>query len=307
MKVFASTRRKAVLLAIPGLILGLVLGTAWAVPASASSSARTSAGYGWVRLAHLSPNTPAVDVYLYSFGNPSALLVLKHVAYGTVSSYERVAAGDYSVAMRGAGSAPSSAPVLSTGVWVDPGGVYTVAGLGPASGLRLAVLTDRLTTPPEDSLVRVIQASLRQHMVDVSCGTHTLANGLAFGSVSSYQAVPAGSASVRVTAPGGDASGTYTFAAATAHTIVVMDGPTGLQIVTLEDAAGSASMPRGGVATGYGGTAPGGSPSPLPWVGVLAAGSLLALAGGFRLRAPGRQRRQAIAGQRTGEPAQTRR
>jgi hypothetical protein len=67
-----------------------------AVPAGAA------AGGGWVRLAHLSPNAPPVDVYLYSFGNPRARLVLHHVSYGMVSPYEEVPAGDYTVSMRSA-------------------------------------------------------------------------------------------------------------------------------------------------------------------------------------------------------------
>src|SRR5690348_153892 len=49
-----------------------------AVPAAPGSATLTAAavararakGSGWLRLAHLSPNTPPVDVYLYSFGNP---------------------------------------------------------------------------------------------------------------------------------------------------------------------------------------------------------------------------------------------
>src|SRR4029077_12854604 len=65
-----------------------------AVPAGASP------GNGWVRLAHLSPNAPAVDVYLYSFGNPSARLVLHHVSYGTVSPYQEVPAGAYTASKR---------------------------------------------------------------------------------------------------------------------------------------------------------------------------------------------------------------
>src|ERR1700732_4272854 len=76
--------------------------------ASAASAAPAASATGWIRLAHLSPNTPAVDVYLYSFGNPSAMTVLKHVAYGTVSPYLKVASGEYTVAMRGAGAAAGS-------------------------------------------------------------------------------------------------------------------------------------------------------------------------------------------------------
>src|SRR3984957_863629 len=116
-------------------------------PLAAAAPASAADSVGWLRLAHLSPNTPAVDVYLYSFGKPSAQIVLHHVAYGTVSPFEQVPAGDYTVAMRAAGAKPSSKPVLSTAVDVAAGHAYTVAGLGPESGLRLQVLDDQLTTP----------------------------------------------------------------------------------------------------------------------------------------------------------------
>src|SRR6201982_3445672 len=147
------TRKIGMLLAASALLIGMP-----AAAASAASSA--AAGTGWIRLAHLSPNTPPVDVYLYSFGNSHAMIVLHHVAYGTVSPYEKVTAGEYTVAMRGAGASPSSQPVLSTSVQITAGGAYTVAGMGPAKGLRLQILRDQLTTPPGRSLVRVIQASL---------------------------------------------------------------------------------------------------------------------------------------------------
>ena len=105
-----------------------------AVPAASASQA---GGVGWVRLTHLSPNTPAVDVYLYSFGDPSAQLVLRHVSYGTVSPFEQLAAGEYTVAMRLAGASASSKPVLSTTVDVVAGR-YTTAGLLDALDARSA-------------------------------------------------------------------------------------------------------------------------------------------------------------------------
>src|SRR6201985_3941314 len=117
------------LLTASALLLGMPV-------AAASAASSAAAGTGWIRLAHLSPNTPPVDVYLYSFGNSNAKIVLHHVAYGEVSPYETVTAGDYSVAMRAAGAAASSQPVLSTSVTVKAGHAYTGGGLGPKSGLR---------------------------------------------------------------------------------------------------------------------------------------------------------------------------
>ena len=280
MKLPRITRRLLMLLAASALLLGL--------PAAATAYASSAtAGTGWIRLAHLSPNTPPVDVYLYSFGNSTAQIELHHVAYGTVSPYEPVTAGDYSVAMRAAGASPTSQPVLSTSVTIQAGHAYTVAGMGPESGLRLQILDDALTTPVGQSLVRVIQASLKQHVVTVTFGSTVLASNLPFASVSPYQAVLPGTGTVTVTASGASAHSSVTLAASTVHTLVVLDGATGLEIVNLEDASGSGQPPTGGVSTGFGGTAPHGPGSPVPWLAVIGAGSLLALTGGLRMRHDG--------------------
>src|SRR6202451_3619766 len=258
MKYPRITKRLLMLLATLALLLGIPAGTAFA------GSATT--GTGWIRLAHLSPNTPAVDVYLYSFGNSNAEIVLHHVAYGTVSPYETVQAGDYSVAMRAAGASASSQPVLSTSVTIQAGHAYTVAGMGPESGLRLAVVDDDLSTPSGKSLVRVIEASLKDQSVSVSFGSQVLSSKLAFGTASSYFTVTPGTETVKVTANGGDANSTVTLAPGTVHTLVVLDGANGLEIVNLEDAAGAGDVPAGAAAAGVGGTAPPGPSSPVPWL-----------------------------------------
>jgi hypothetical protein len=249
-----------------------------------NATATAAAKSGWIRLAHLSPNTPAVDVYLYSFGMPKAMIVLHHVGYGAVSPYEKVAAGEYTVAMRAAGAKASSPPVLSTTVQVAPGGAYTVAGMGPAKGLRLQVLTDKLTTPPGKALVRVIQASLREHRVTVTAGQHVLVRDLAFADLTSYMPVKPGTWAVTARGGGEHASRSVALAAGTIHTIVVLDSANGLQLADLEDAAGSGVMPQGGAQTGFGGTAPAPASSPLPWAGVVAAGAICACAGAYGLR-----------------------
>jgi hypothetical protein len=223
-------------------------------------------------------------VYLYSFDNSKAMIVLHHVAYGTVSPYESVQAGDYSVAMRAAGASATSQPVLSTSVTIAAGQAYTVAGMGPESGLRLQVLDDKLTTAPGQAEVRVIQASLKQQEVKVTLGSTVLAGSLKFGTVSDYQPVSPGTHTVTVSAGGTDANSSVTLPAGTVHTLVVLDGASGLEIVNLEDASGSGKPPLGGVQTGFGGTAPHGPGSPVPWLVAIGAGSLLALTGGLRLR-----------------------
>jgi hypothetical protein len=274
-----STARRAVAMLAPLLAaLLLISGLLAAAPAGATTAT------GWIRLAHLSPNAPAVDVYLYNFGNPDARVVLHHVSYGTVSPYQQVPAGEYTVSMRAAGARGSAKPILSTGFEVSHGRAYTVAGMGPAAGLRLQVIDDSITAPAGHALVRVIQASLSQHVVTVSLGHLTL-HQLGFASVSTYRTVAAGHDLAKVTGQSERASMNMPVSANTIHTLVVLDGSKGLRLTDLEDAAGSQAAPVGGAATGLGGTAPRPAPAPWPWLAVIVAGALLSLAGARRFRA----------------------
>ena len=258
------------LIGLAVLAFGLFAGAA---PASAD------AGSGWLRLAHLSPNTPAVDVYLYSFNNPKALVVVHHVAYGTISGYQKVPTGEYTVAMRKAGAPASSSPVISTTVDIRTGAAYTVAGMGPANGLRLQVLRDRLITPRGKALVRIIQASLSQHLVTLRTGHSILARNVPFASVTSYKTVSPGSWVVSATGRSDRTSSAITLAAGTIHTIVVLDDPGDIRLDDLVDAAGSRVAPSGAPATGFGGTAPRPGGSDVPWLVLVGAGLLLSGAG----------------------------
>src|SRR5690348_8057950 len=83
--------------------------------------------------------------------------------------------------------------------------------------------------------------------------------------------------------------------AGSVHTLVVLDGSSGLRIDNLTDAAGSTDSPKGGAATGFGGTAPRPGPGLAPWLGTLGGGVLLAAAGGFGLRRSRRSRRTSAA------------
>ena len=275
-------RRLVLLTAVTALLSGPVAARAATSPAAADQ--------GWVRCANLAPGTPQ-DVYLYPFGNPDHPIVLTHAGYGSVSEYMPVTAGQYTVAMRPAGASAASPPSISVSFMVSAGSNYTVASIGPATGRRLEVLQDQMAAAAGSKvLVRVIQASLKQPRVTVSVGSDILASQLAFGSASAYQAVPPGTPTVTFSTPGGHVAMPVTLAAGSVHTIVILDGTSGLRIDNLTDAAGSPDVPRGGAATGLGGTAPGGGPELTPWLATLVGGLLLVAAGVFGLR---RSRRTA--------------
>jgi hypothetical protein len=273
---------------ITGGAVALGLAGLLAVGASAASAAT---GTGYIRLAHLSPNTPAVDCYLYSFGDPSAMVVLHHVAYGEVSPYEAVASGEYTVAMRAAGAAPSAKPVLSTTVDVVSGHAYTVAGMGPLAGIRLQVIDDSLAMTRDAALARVIQASMHATSVTVTAGPRVLGRDLNFTTVTRYKTVHPGTVTVRAVGTSEHGSGQFTLAPDTIYTFVVLDNSGELKITALVDSAGSKIMPAGAAATGFGGTAPRPGAPLLPWIGAAAAGLLVAAGGTIRLR---RRRRPAM-------------
>ena len=270
-------RRAAALLGFLTLLVGLT------VTASASYAA---AGSGWIRLGNLSATTSAVDIYVYASGDSSPRFVLPGISYGTVSGYQSVNAGDYSVKMRAAGSAASSQPVLSGTVTVQGGKAYTATALSANGQAELKVLDDDLTAPAGKSLVRVIQASGKQSAVKFHCSCAPGAAGdivskASTGSVSSYTAIPAGTWTMSATGSSAKTSLPVTLVGNTVHTEVVVDGSAGLEIVNLVDAAGAGQPPTGGAGTGFGGTAPHGPGSPLPWLAVIGAGALLILTGGI--------------------------
>jgi hypothetical protein len=270
------------LLAFLALLLGIPVG------ATASSAATST---GWIRLGNLSPATSPVDVYVFPAGNSAAQIILRDVGYGTVSSYDVVNAGGYSVQMRPAGAPASSSPELSASVTVQAGDAYSAFALeGTSKAVQLKVLDDSLTAPKGKSLVRVVQASVNQKQVTFHCSCAPGAPGnittnASSGSVSSYAPIPPGTWTMTATGRTASADLPVTLTADTVHTEVVVDTkPGSIAIVNLLDAVGVGQPPVGGVSTGFGGTAPRGPGSPLPWVAFMAAGALLSLGGGLAVR-----------------------
>jgi Domain of unknown function (DUF4397) len=243
-------RRRLGTLAV-AVLVAIGLSTVNAAPAAA-------AGVGYVRLAHLSPDTPEVDVYLSSVSASVAPKKFPGVGYGVVSDYLTLPAGTYAVAMRGAGASESSAPVLSTQVTIDAGKAYTVAGVGKHADLGLRVIEDDLSPPDSGKAkVRIVQASLQAPVLNVSVASgSTIADGVQFATTTGYREVNQGSWTVNLQQAGGGKTSTVncSLTGGNVYSLIVLDRPSGLTAELRTDAQRAGSMPRGGMETGAGGS-----------------------------------------------------
>jgi hypothetical protein len=266
-------------------LLGAGLTAAIATPASAE------AGVGYVRLAHLSPDTPAVDVYVDDPSGKIEGLKFPAVPYGVMSGYLSMPPGTYAVSMRKEGAAESTKPVLTTDVTVAEGKAYTVAGVGKFAEIDLKVIDDDISAPPSgQAKVRVVQASVRAPVLDVAASNGpTIATGVAFATTTPYNAVEPGNWQVELQPTGGQATtASVALDSGTTYSLLVLDAKDGGLTTDLKvDATAGEVAPEGGVDTGAGGTSDGGFPTGL-YVSagaVLLAGAAAAGAIGLRRRA----------------------
>lgn len=268
-------------------VVALVAATAGL--AFTGSPAGAAASPSYIRLAHLSPDTPNVDVYMTSYTRPQWKFVLKGVGYGAVSPYQRVEPDRYAVSMRPAGAPASSPPVLSTNVNATADKAYTVAGVGPYADLGLVVINDDLTLPPAgQAKARVLNGSARAKTVKVSVeGGTAVTKGIAFAATTPYAAVPAGKWTLQVAStsqPSLETTSAVNLAAGDVYSLVVLDaGDGGLTLATHPDAVSAAVTPSGSVETGGGGTAGPYVPQWLP-LGAGVAGIVLLAAAYLRSR-----------------------
>ena len=177
------------------LVLALALMTSLALVAPAFAQ---GAGQAQVRVAHLAPDAPNVDVYVN--GEP----VLTDVPYTTVSDYLSLPAGTQQVTVYATGDTAS--PVIDAPVDIAAGGAYTVAAVGLVAdgSLTAQVYEDDLRSPASgNAKVRVVHASPDAGPVDVvPRGGQALVAGLTFPEASPYAEVPAGTYTLDVNAAG---------------------------------------------------------------------------------------------------------
>jgi hypothetical protein len=256
---------------------------ATALPLAAAPAA-SAADVGYIRLAHLSPDTPAVDVWLTSFRDKKFSLVVRSVPYGTLSPFQRLQPGTYNVSMRNPGAAAESKPLLSTNLRVEPGGAYTVAGVGRRAELSLKVLHDDLRPPaPGTARLRLVQASSAAKVVDVTTSTgRSLVTDATFPSATRYVSVPAQRWTLTVGPKAGgalSATRTVNVKAGSIYTLLLLDKSLeDVKLVVRTDSAGTPNAPVGAVAAGLGGAAEPQPRSPVRPLAALLGVALLAAA-----------------------------
>jgi hypothetical protein len=215
---------------------------------------------GYVRLAHLSPDTPNVDVYLNSQSGAVKEQIFKGVGYGIMTKYLSLPAGGYSVAMRPSGAPATQPPVLTTQVSVTTGAAYTVAGVGRYAELGLKVLQDDLSLPEGNkSKVRIVQASVRAPILGVAVDNGpSIADNVAFASTTAYQTVDPGNWKLLIR-PAGNGPQTQVstnLGAGSVYSLLILDNKgNGLKTELRIDAGRLGGVPDGGVQTGGGGLA----------------------------------------------------
>jgi hypothetical protein len=254
-------------------VLGLAL--AGVLLPSAASAAQK---FGFVRLAHLSPDTPNVDVYLDSASGQVKEQVFRGVGYGIMSGYLKLPVGEYAVSMRASkpgGSTKSDPVLLTTDVDVQAGQAYTVAGVGQHVDLGLKIFHDDLSSPMNgEAKVRIIQASIKEPNLNVKLTDgETIGSHVSFATTTAYRQVHSGSFSILVSpSSGGTTTKLHvTLKPDSVYSLLILDGKTTLEPDLKVDATRQGDVPAGAVQTGLGGA----SPRQLPVTAV----SILALVG----------------------------
>ena len=149
-----------------------------------------------LRVAHLSPDAPNVDVLV------DGSAVLEDVPFGAVSDYLSLSAGSYQVSIQAAGD-PDTV-VFDQSLDLQPG-AYTAAAVGELdseaeNGFAVELLTDDTSAPADDTArIRLLHASPDAPAVDVTVESSgdVLVDGAAFGDTATVE-VPAGSYTLEV-------------------------------------------------------------------------------------------------------------
>lgn len=172
------------------LALMLALFGAFALMAPATpSAAQEGELLTHIRVAHFSPDTPAVEVYLD--GEFSGIQTL---SFGDVSGWVELPAGTYSIAVAPAGTSIDDAAIGPANFTLGPGAWITVAATGSLSAGTLGadvISEDIVPIAPDESFVTVFHGIEDAPAVDVILPDGTaLISDLTFGNAETITVAP---------------------------------------------------------------------------------------------------------------------
>lgn len=242
---FPRLARRLAAAAVTAVLLTL------AGPAVTASAA--TGGTGWLRVAHLSPDTAHVDVSVVALSGSAPKVKLKDVAYGSVSRYLSLPPGTYAIAMTPAGG--GTTPVVQKSVQVRSGTASTIAVTGRNSALTTHVFHDDLSTPSTGTArVRLVQAATTVHNVSVTTSTgRVIARSAALGTSTPYTTVPARTWALRLTGDGSTTTSNVALKNGAVVTLFVLDTASkGITVKPVIDSASVGAVPKGFLATGGG-------------------------------------------------------
>jgi hypothetical protein len=144
-------------------------------------------GQAQVRVAHFSPDAPAVDIYI------DGKKRLTGLPYQQVSDYLNLPEGSHTFAIRATNTDPTSKAAIEVSQPLKGGKAYTVAAIGKLASIKGALFEDDRTPPAAGKAkVRVIHAAPDVPSVDVAAkGGATLFKALTFPTASPYIEVDA--------------------------------------------------------------------------------------------------------------------
>jgi len=154
-------------------------------------------GDALVRVAHLSPDAPAVDVWV------DGAKVLENVPFEGFSPYLGVPAGSRQVQVTPAGA--TTPVVIDATLSVAAGTYYTVVATGVLSSIGATVLVDDPRTEQNGAKIRFIHAGPDAPAVDITLTDGTVLFGdIEFKEAGDFLTVPGGNYDLQVRLAGTD-------------------------------------------------------------------------------------------------------
>ncbi len=185
----------------------IVASFAAVIPASAQ------AGTSKLRIAHFSPDAPAIDVYF------DGVKRLTNVQYEKHSNYLDLPSGKHKIEVRATGNAATVPAVVAADIDLAPNSAYTLAAIGELAEIKGQLYTDDTSAPDAGKVkLRVLHTAPEVGPVDVAVkGGQELAAKLAYPDASPYITLDPGKYDVEVRATGSTT-------AVLASTVVLQEG-----------------------------------------------------------------------------------